>query len=109
MYVVANVAGETIKKDVVSIRTTDDAEWARSAVQRLLRPTLTADTAVQIALLNNRGLQAAYNDLTLSQADFVLEILQPNPSSSFPRMSEPGESATKCQMSATSLALSVSP
>lgn len=56
MNVVATVAGDTIKKDVVSIRTADDAEWARSAVQRLLRRPLTVDTAVQVALLNNRGL-----------------------------------------------------
>src|ERR1700694_2804653 len=56
MTVVANVAGETLKKDVISIRTADDAEEARSAVQRLLGRSLTVDTAVQIALLHNRGL-----------------------------------------------------
>ena len=41
MAVVAGVAGETIKKDVVSIRSGEDAEWARGAVQRLLRRPLT--------------------------------------------------------------------
>src|SRR5229473_3541856 len=56
MTVVANVAGETIEKDVVSIRTEDDAERANGAVQDLLRRSLTVDTAVQVALLNNRGL-----------------------------------------------------
>src|SRR3982074_1406922 len=54
MTVVATVAGETLKKDVISVRTTDEAEEARNAVQRLLRRSLTVDTAVQIALLNNR-------------------------------------------------------
>src|SRR5260370_4249627 len=90
MSVVANVAGETIKKDVVPIRTTEDAECARSAVQRLLRPTLTADTAVQIALLNNRGLQAAYNELALAEADLVRESLPPNPTFSISRIAGPG-------------------
>src|SRR5216683_5196262 len=65
MTVVANVAGETIKKDVILIRTTDDAERAQEAVRRLLRQTLSVDAAVQIALLNNRGLQASYNELAL--------------------------------------------
>src|SRR5437879_9862357 len=69
MTVVANVAGETLKKDVVSIRTADDAERVQNTVRALLRRGLTADTAVQIALLNNRGLQAAYNELALAEAD----------------------------------------
>src|ERR1700716_482638 len=59
MTVVANAVGETLKKDVISIRTTEDAEAARNAVKRLLRRPLTVDTGVQIALLNNRGLQAS--------------------------------------------------
>ena len=71
MSVVANVAGETIGKDVVSIRTEDDAERAKGIVQGLLRRNLTVDTAIQIALLNNRGLQAAYNELALAEADLV--------------------------------------
>src|SRR5713226_3224680 len=67
MTVVANVAGETIGKDVVSIRTEDDAGRAKGIVQGLLRRNLTVATAVQIALLNNRGLQAAYNELALAE------------------------------------------
>ncbi len=90
MAVVAGVAGETIKKDVVSIRSGEDAEWARSAVQRLLRRPLTVDTAVQVALLNNRGLQAAYNELALAEADFVQESLPPNPTFSLSRIAGNG-------------------
>lgn len=77
MTVVANVAGETIHKEVVSIRTEDDAQRANASVQGLLRRGLTVDTAVQIALLNNRGLQAAYNELALAEADLVQESLPP--------------------------------
>src|SRR6202163_103620 len=90
MTVVANVAGETLKKDVISIRTTDDAEGARNAVQRLLRRALTVDTAVQIALLNNRGLQASYNELALAEANLVQDSLPPNPTFSISRISGDG-------------------
>src|SRR5260370_14224716 len=77
MTVVANVAGETIKKGVVSIRTADDAERAQNTVRGLLRRGLTPDTAVQIALLNNRGLQASYNELALAEANLVQDSLPP--------------------------------
>src|ERR1700694_2692370 len=90
MTVVANVTGETLKKDVISIRTTDDAEEARNAVQRLLRRSLTVDTAVQIALLNNRGLQASYNELALAEANLVQDSLPPNPTFSISRISGDG-------------------
>src|SRR4051812_44067931 len=63
MMVVTNLAGETIHKDVLSIRTAEDAQRADSAVHSLLGRSLTVDSAVQIALLNNRGLQASYNEL----------------------------------------------
>src|SRR5262245_6637143 len=57
MEAVSEIAGQELKKDVVAIRTPDDAAAVREAVARLLSRTLTADAAVQIALLNNRGLQ----------------------------------------------------
>jgi hypothetical protein len=56
MSVVANIADQELKKDVITIRSPDEAEIASIAVQRLLSRALTADAAVQIALLNNRGL-----------------------------------------------------
>lgn len=90
MSVVANVAGETIRKDVIAIRTTDDALRARSVVVGLLRRTLSVDTAVQIALLNNRGLQAAYNELALAETDLIAESLPPNPTFSISRIAGNG-------------------
>lgn len=56
----------------------DDA--ARAAVARLLERPLTADAAVQIALLNDRALQARYEALGLSQAALVQAGLLDNPS-----------------------------
>jgi cobalt-zinc-cadmium efflux system outer membrane protein len=55
-----------------------DAEVAR-AVQDLLRQQLTVDVAVQIALLNNRNLQATYEGLGIAQADLVQAGLLSNP------------------------------
>jgi outer membrane protein TolC len=109
MNVVANVAGETINKDVVSIRTEDDAERARGIVQALLRRSLTVDTAVQIALLNNRGLQASYNELALAEANMVQESLPPNPTFSIFRIA--GDSALEAerQVVGNILALSTLP
>lgn len=54
-------------------------EQARTAVRALLADELTADGAVQIALLNNRNLQAVYEDLNLAQADLVQAGLLKNP------------------------------
>src|SRR6202048_2605686 len=109
MTVVANVAGETLKKDVISIRTTEEAEEARKALQRLLHRILRSDTAVQIALLNNRGLQASYNELALAEANMVQESLPPNPTFSIFRIA--GDSALEAerQVVGNILALSTLP
>jgi hypothetical protein len=109
MTVVADVAGETIKKDVVSIRTKEDAERAHQAVRRLLRQTLTVDSAVQVALLSNRGLQAAYNELALAEADMVQESLPPNPTFSISRISGDGALETERQVVGNILALATLP
>src|SRR6266852_4422125 len=109
MTVVANVVGETLKKDVISIRTTDDAEEARNVVQRLLRRPLSVDAAVQIALLNNRGLQASYNELALAEADLVQESLPPNPTFSIFRIAGNGALEAERQVVGNILALSTLP
>jgi hypothetical protein len=46
---------------------------------RLLSATLSADSAVRIALLNNKGLQASYNELGIAEAAMVEASLPPNP------------------------------
>src|SRR6266699_1028277 len=109
MTVVATVAGETIGKDVASIRNENGAERAKSIVQGLLRRNLTVDTAVQIALLNNRGLQAAYNELALAEADLVGESLPPNPVFSISRISGDGALEIERQVVGDILALATLP
>lgn len=79
MSVVAGVAAATIRKDVVAVRGDEQASEAHDATQRLLRRSLTVDAAVQVALLSNKGLQAAYSELMLAEADMVEHSLPPNP------------------------------
>ena len=109
MTVVANLTSETIHKDVVSIRTEDDAQRANAAVQGLLRKGLSVDTAVQIALLNNRGLQAAYNELALAEADLVGDSLPPNPTFSISRISGNGALEIERQVVGDILSLATLP
>ena len=52
---------------------------ASEKLHSLLKRKLTADDAVQIALLNNRDLQAIYSDLGVAQADLVQAGLLGNP------------------------------
>jgi len=57
---------------------TDDVAVARK-VHELLTRELTVDTAIQVALLNNKTLQATYEDLSIAQADLVQAGLLQNP------------------------------
>lgn len=56
----------------------EDANVAAS-VSGLLAKELSADASVQIALLNNRALQATYEELGVAQADLVRAGLLKNP------------------------------
>jgi outer membrane protein TolC len=105
MATVAGVAGETIKKDVVAMHTTDDAQWASDRVRRLLARPLTVDSAVQVALLNNRGLQAAYSELALAETDLVQAGLPPNPTFSLLRITGDGAIEIERQIVGDILAL----
>lgn len=87
---VAHGVGKEIGKDVVKITTAEQAARARQQVASLLNGPLTADAAVQIALLNNRTLQAAYNDLGISEAAYVQASLPPNPTLSILRVAGTG-------------------
>src|SRR5262249_39438985 len=69
MGVVARIAQQELNKDAAAIRSPEEAEAAGATVRRLLGRTLTADAAVQVALLNNRGLQAAYDELAIADAE----------------------------------------
>ncbi len=69
----------------------EDAQ-AQAAVASLLKRPLTADSAVQVALLNNHNLQATYEELGIAQADLVEAGLLKNPVFYFERRL-PGQAA----------------
>jgi len=54
-------------------------EAVAAHVRSVLAKTLTAETAVEVALLNNRKLQALYEELSVAQADLVQAGLLRNP------------------------------
>ena len=109
MTVVSDVASQAIRKDVVFVRSADDAEAADRGVKRLLARALTVDAAVQIALLNNKGLQAAYNELALAETELVGQSLPPNPTFSISRISGDGASEIERQVVGDILALATLP
>ena len=71
-------------------RTEDQAEPARARTKELLGQPLTPDSAVEVALLNNRGLQASFQELGIAESDFVRAGRLSNPSFRFARLSGGG-------------------
>lgn len=77
---VATATAAATGKETVWLQSGAEAAANAKRVQALVyQKTISADTAVQVALLNNKGLQAAYADLGLSSADVWQQTLQPNP------------------------------
>jgi len=76
---VSTVVGERGAGKIFWNSGTELDKEATEKVRALLKNQLTADEAVQIALLNNRGLQALYSDLGVAQADLVQAGLLNNP------------------------------
>jgi outer membrane protein TolC len=109
MSVTADIVGKTLNKDVVAIRSEEDVVAARAKVERLVKRTLTADSAVQIALLNHRGLQATYNELGIAEAVKVQQSLPPNPHFSVTRITGSVETEIERQIVVSILALATLP
>ena len=54
-----------------------------ATVDRLFRKPLTVSSAVQIALLNNRNLQATFEDVGIAKSDVLEAVTIPNPTVDF--------------------------
>ncbi|MDF2689972.1 MAG: TolC family protein, partial [Microvirga sp.] len=80
------IAYSELGKDVVKVSNEAEALATQQQVEALLKRPLTPDSAVQIALLKNRGLQAEFNDLGVSEADYVQATLPPNPTVALSRL-----------------------
>jgi hypothetical protein len=70
-----------LAKETVWVQSRAEAERVEARVKTLLASskTIDAETSVQIALLNNKGLQAAYADLGDAGADVWQSTLLVNP------------------------------
>lgn len=88
---VQHTTKERIGKDLHWARGEGDLDAIAKRVAELLAKPLTVDDAVQIALLNNRGLQAGFQELGITEAEVVQAGRLPNPGFSFGRMSQGDE------------------
>ena len=84
-------AKDRLGKDVSWARSEADQDRIARRVSELLSKPLTVDDAVQVALLNNRGLQATFQELGISEAEVVQAGRLPNPGFSFGRSSRGDE------------------
>ena len=80
-----------LQKDVVWSRDDATRTQTQARVDTLLAQPVSADEAVQIALLNNPGLQAAFNALGIAEADLVSAQRLPNPGFSIGRLTRGSE------------------
>jgi outer membrane protein TolC len=74
--------GQAVQRE----KSPDDASATQSAVRQLLAQALTPDSAVRIALANNKGLQASFADLGIAEAHLVQAGRLRNPGFSFGRL-----------------------
>jgi outer membrane protein TolC len=79
------VAGRT-GAEAKWVRSEDEANSVRARVKELLAKPLHAEDAVQIALLNNPGLQAGYAEVGIAEADLVQASRWSGPKLSFARL-----------------------
>ncbi|MGA7392921.1 MAG: TolC family protein [Terrimicrobiaceae bacterium] len=90
----SSLRAEAFRKvhEEVSERTGVDVRWEKemssreqtsAIVQKLLKKPLTVPSAVQIALLSNRGLQVTFEEVGIAQADVIEAVTVPNPSVDF--------------------------
>ncbi len=83
---VEKTAKDHLGKELLWARSDADQDSIAQRVGELLAQPLTADAAVQLALLNNRGLQAAFQELGIAEAEVVQAGRLPNPGFSFGRL-----------------------
>ena len=84
-------AKDHLGKDVKWAKSDADQDAIDRRVAELLAKPLSTDAAVQLALLNNKGLQASFFELGVSEADLVQASRLPNPGFSFGRLKQGSE------------------
>ncbi len=109
MGAVAKVARADLHANVIAVRTDADEAEAKRQVKRLLARPLTASSAVAIALLNNKGLQASYNELGIAEARRIRDSLPPAPSIDITAIGGAAEFEIERKLTADILALATLP
>ena len=88
---VQKTAKDRLGKDLVMAKSGADQDAIAQRVSELLTQPLLVDDAVQVALLNNRGLQGTFQELGITEAEVVQAGRLPNPGFSFGRSSKGDE------------------
>ena len=88
---VQQTAKNQLGKDLRWAKSDADQDTIDKRVAELLAQPMLVDDAVQVALLNNRGLQASFQELGIGQAELVQAGRLPNPGFSFGRLTRGGE------------------
>lgn len=83
-------APEPLRNEIRWLKTDQQAKEVEAETAALLKEPLTVDAAVKVALLNNRGLQARYNELGLSAVALVKTVTPPNPGFAYGRTNQGG-------------------
>ncbi|HXD06309.1 MAG TPA: TolC family protein [Burkholderiaceae bacterium] len=87
---VAELTRERTGHDPQWQRGASEADTVRTRVNEILAKPLSADGAVEVALLNNRGLQARFAELGMAESDVVRAGRLPNPRLGFVHLSGGG-------------------
>ena len=80
---VEQITAETLDKEVRWVRSDAERDEVDARIAELLAAPLSADSAVQIALLNNRSLQAGFEALGITEAERVQAGRLSNPGFTF--------------------------
>lgn len=88
---IQSAARSRIGKDVAWLRDGAARAQTQARIDALLAKPLSADAAVQVALLNNPGLQAAFDTLGIAEAEWVAARRLPNPGVSIGRLTQGSE------------------
>ena len=106
---VANATEQRIGQRPLWIKSEQEEQTVRDTLDKLLARPLTADDAVQVALLNNRRLQAGFAELGIGAADLTSSWRPANPGFTYGRLRGGGETEIERSVTVDALSLLVLP
>lgn len=106
---VSELGKSRLGMDARMVRSDTDQRALDATISDKLTKALSADDAVQIALLNNRSLQATYLNVGIAQADLVQAGRLRNPSFTFQRTSAGGDVAIERTLTFSLVSLLTAP